>query len=57
VLHHYFSDKETRDNIKKQFVKFVKDFSQHPAILFWAIGNENNYHFDAYLKLELCPFD
>ncbi len=30
--------------IIEAFRTYVNQFKNHPAILFWAIGNENNYH-------------
>ena len=32
-----------RDIIILRFKAFVEEFKDHPAILFWAIGNENNF--------------
>jgi len=53
-----------KDNIDR-FVRYVKTFKDHPALLFWAIGNENNYHLkyigvlkDLYTELvEKTKFD
>lgn len=42
-----FSKKGFQQKTKKAFLKFVNKFKKHPAILFWAIGNENNYHIDS----------
>ncbi|MCK5214617.1 MAG: hypothetical protein KAR05_04630 [Candidatus Omnitrophica bacterium] len=44
--HPDFTDEEIREDLLEEFKGFVTQFKNHPAILFWAIGNENNYHFD-----------
>ena len=41
-----FSDPDVRKDHITRFVQMVNTFKDHPAILFWAIGNENNYHID-----------
>ncbi len=33
-----------RTNILARWELFLREFKDHPAILFWVIGNENNYH-------------
>ncbi|MDP3785942.1 MAG: glycoside hydrolase family 2 TIM barrel-domain containing protein [Candidatus Omnitrophota bacterium] len=40
-----FSDPENRIRIINQFKDYVSVYKDHPAILFWAIGNEDNYHY------------
>ncbi|MCA9399539.1 MAG: hypothetical protein KC618_07310, partial [Candidatus Omnitrophica bacterium] len=40
-----FSDPNLRADILNRFALFINDFKDHPAILFWAIGNENNLTF------------
>lgn len=40
-----FSDPENRTRIINQFKDYVSAYKDHPAILFWAIGNEDNYHY------------
>ncbi len=40
-----FSDPENRTRIINQFKDYVLAYKDHPAILFWAIGNEDNYHY------------
>jgi hypothetical protein len=37
----------TRNRIRiiNQFKDYVSTYKDHPAILFWAIGNEDNYHY------------
>ena len=33
-----------RDQIKNDFTNYVNSYKNYPAVLFWAIGNENNYY-------------
>ncbi len=33
-----------RARMKQKFAQYVQQFKNHPAILFWAIGNEENLH-------------
>jgi len=40
-----FTDQDVRNDILGRFLEYVADFKDHPAILFWAIGNENNLSF------------
>ncbi|MBN1869544.1 MAG: hypothetical protein JW847_03090 [Candidatus Omnitrophica bacterium] len=42
-----FTKESIRAAYIKDFVKFVNQFKSHPAVLFWAIGNENNLHIDS----------
>ncbi len=35
---------EVRADILERWRAFILEFRDHPAVLFWAIGNENNYH-------------
>ena len=39
------SDPANRKEIIEKFESYVKEFRNHPALLFWAIGNEDNYHY------------
>lgn len=39
------SDPKNRIRIINQFKDYVSAYKDHPAILFWAIGNEDNYHY------------
>lgn len=32
-----------RNDIKNRFSVYIQNFKNHPALLFWAIGNETNY--------------
>lgn len=41
-----YTNPVTRDDLLSRFEAYVRQFKDHPAILFWAIGNENNYGFD-----------
>ncbi len=41
-----FTDPMIRSDYKSRFVTYVNTFKNHPAVLFWAIGNENNNHLD-----------
>lgn len=41
-----FTNPSARDDLLIRFEAYVNTFKNHPAILFWAIGNENNLHLD-----------
>jgi hypothetical protein len=41
-----FTNPRTRESIINSFAKYVSTFKDHPAILFWAIGNGNNSDID-----------
>lgn len=38
-------DRANRADLIRAFRDYVAAFKDHPAILFWAIGNEDNYHY------------
>ncbi|MCX5696408.1 MAG: InlB B-repeat-containing protein [Candidatus Omnitrophica bacterium] len=38
-----FPDPAVRKGIKDRFSKYVTLFKDHPAVLFWMLGNEQNY--------------
>ena len=40
-----YTDPNLRADILNRFSVFVNKFKDHPALLFWAIGNENNFSF------------
>lgn len=37
---------EVRERIRRDVIKMVRDYKDEPGILFWILGNENNYSFD-----------
>ncbi|MBL7069044.1 MAG: hypothetical protein ISS34_04230 [Candidatus Omnitrophica bacterium] len=37
---------EIRARIKEEVIQMVKDYKDEPGVLFWILGNENNYSFD-----------
>ncbi len=37
---------EVRESIKRDVINMVKNYKDEPGILFWILGNENNYSFD-----------
>ena len=41
-----FNDPYLRSDIINRFRAYVLEFKDHPALLFWAIGNENNLGFN-----------
>jgi len=38
-----FSDPLVRDDVMDRFERYVQAYKDHPAVLFWAVGNENNF--------------
>lgn len=41
-----YADESFREQMKEDVLKMVRDYKDEPAILFWLLGNENNYSFD-----------
>ncbi|MDD5006321.1 MAG: glycoside hydrolase family 2 TIM barrel-domain containing protein [Candidatus Omnitrophica bacterium] len=41
----FYADAEFRDNVKKDVLAMVREYKDEPGILFWVLGNENNYSF------------
>lgn len=39
----FYGDKFFQEKIKKEVFEMVKTYKDEPGILFWALGNENNY--------------
>jgi mannan endo-1,4-beta-mannosidase len=40
-----YTDEATRASIKSDFDNYVKAYKDHPAVLVWAIGNEENHFY------------
>lgn len=41
----FYADESFRNNIKKSVLHMVREYKDEPGILFWVLGNENNYSF------------
>lgn len=41
-----YSDFYTQKKIREEVIEMVKAYKDEPALLFWTLGNENNYSFD-----------
>ena len=41
-----YSLAEIRQKITQEVLKMVNDYKDEPGVLFWILGNENNYSFD-----------
>ncbi|KPK42447.1 MAG: hypothetical protein AMJ78_02585 [Omnitrophica WOR_2 bacterium SM23_29] len=41
-----YADETYREQMKEDVLKMVMEYKDEPAILFWLLGNENNYSFD-----------
>lgn len=41
-----YGDPTMREKIKSEVIEMVKAYKDEPGILFWILGNENNYSFD-----------
>jgi hypothetical protein len=48
-----YTNPAIRQDLKNRFVTFVNTFKNHPAILFWVIGNENDFAFSPDLPASL----
>jgi hypothetical protein len=41
----FYADQDFRDNVKRSVLRMVREYKDEPGILFWVLGNENNYSF------------
>ena len=41
----FYADESFRKGVKEEVLKMVNDYKDEPGILFWVLGNENNYSF------------
>ena len=45
-----YADTRFRDRIKNEVIEMVKTYKDEDGILFWILGNENNYSFDRGIR-------
>ncbi len=41
----FYADRDFRDEVKADVLRMVREYKNEPGILFWVLGNENNYSF------------
>ncbi len=41
-----YTDEEFRQKIRDEVLEMVRVYKDHPGVLMWVLGNENNYSFD-----------
>ena len=41
----FYADEDFRNNVKKDVLSMVCEYKDEPGVLFWVLGNENNYSF------------
>jgi len=46
----FYGDADFRQNVKKSVLDMVREYKDEPGILFWVLGNENNYSFAGKLN-------
>ena len=46
----FYADQGFRERIKKEVLDMVKLYKDEPGILFWVLGNENNYSFSGQVN-------
>ncbi|MEK6715070.1 MAG: hypothetical protein AABY43_03375 [Candidatus Omnitrophota bacterium] len=51
----FYADPEFRERIKKEVLGMVKTYKDEKGILFWILGNENNYSFSGRVNPWVCP--
>jgi len=51
----FYSDPNFRNNIKREVLRMVREYKDEPGILFWVLGNENNYSFSGRVNPWPCP--
>jgi len=50
-----YADPALRERIKIEIAEMVKAYKDEPGILFWILGNENNYSFDLGFRAWSTP--
>jgi hypothetical protein len=45
-----YADKDFRDKVKKEVLDMVNLYKDEPGVLFWVLGNENNYSFSGQVN-------
>lgn len=50
-----YSEPVFRDRIKAEVIEMVRAYKDEPGILFWILGNENNYSFDEGVRAWSTP--
>ncbi|MDD5617738.1 MAG: glycoside hydrolase family 2 TIM barrel-domain containing protein [Candidatus Omnitrophica bacterium] len=51
----FYADANFRDNVKKSVLHMVREYKNEPGILFWVLGNENNYSFSGRVNAWSSP--
>ncbi len=46
----FYDDKDFRENVKKDVLAMVNSLKDEKGILFWVLGNENNYSFSGKIN-------
>jgi beta-galactosidase/beta-glucuronidase len=50
-----YADDEFKDKVRKDTLEMVRLYKDHPAVLMWVLGNENNYSFDRNVQRWSSP--
>ena len=50
----FYADETFRKGVKEEVLKMVNDYKNEPGILFWVLGNENNYSFSGKVNSWSC---
>jgi beta-galactosidase/beta-glucuronidase len=51
----FYADADFRANVKRSVLQMVREYKDQPGILFWVLGNENNYSFSGRVKSWSSP--
>ncbi|NLE91104.1 MAG: hypothetical protein GX598_00960 [Elusimicrobia bacterium] len=46
----FYGDRDFRDKVKEKVLEMVRTYKDEPGILFWLLGNENNYSFSGQIN-------
>ena len=45
-----YADSEFRERVRGEVLEMVRLYKDHPGVLMWVLGNENNYSFDLNIQ-------
>lgn len=51
----FYGNKEYQAKIKQEVLEVVQALKDEPGLLFWVLGNENNYSFSGKVNYWTCP--